>query len=115
MCKAGQGEIFRKQNTIKNVTFYFLLWRWVFAIVEEITKSPIMKMRLCCLKNAMANYYKQRSVSTVNYLLIFANDPKIYIEKYQDKIIELLRKVDVEHQQETIENIKRVTGITIKL
>ena len=55
------------------------------------------------------NYYYKRSVTVINGLLFYAYDPKIYINKYMKEIKELLGRVDAEHQQQTINLVKKET------
>ena len=61
------------------------------------------------------NYYARRSTWLVNRLLQTSYDPAKYVMKYQDQIIELLKRVDSSQQQEVINMIRAATQITIKL
>jgi RHS repeat-associated protein len=75
-----------------------------YASLAELPCEPVME-----------NYYGKRSVSTINYLLFYSQDPAKYVNLYMDKIKILLNNVDKEHQTEAIELIKKITGISVKL
>jgi len=61
------------------------------------------------------NYYYKRSISTLNYLLHYSNNPAAHIVKYMDKIVDMLCNVPKEFQQTATEMIQKQTGIIIKL
>ena len=78
---------------------------------EEFLASYYASKAALPLDPVMQNYYYSRSVSVVNNIIYYSNELEKYINQYMDKIKELLRSVDNEHQLETIELIKKSTGI----
>lgn len=82
---------------------------------EEFLASYFASKAVLPREPVIENYYYRRSVSPVNMIIYYAQQPSILINKYMDKIKDLLMGVDKSHQIETIELIKKTTGITIKL
>lgn len=82
---------------------------------EEFLASYYAAMALLPQEPVAANYFYKRSVSPINYLLNYSHNPARYIDKYMDKIIQLLKGVDKVHQIQSMELIKKATGISIKL